>query len=394
MLNFAQRISRLGTEQAFHVLARAKQAEREGRDMIHMEIGDTDFQTPQPIVEAAIQALRDNKTKYLPSAGLMELREVLAEQMSTSRGISAKPEEMIVTPGGKPMIFYTLLALVNEGDEVIYPNPGFPTYESVINFIGAKPVALEMNGENGFNFDIAELKRLANSKTKLIIVNSPQNPTGGILTHESLEAIVEVAKQNDAWIFADEVYSELVFEGKFESILSIPGARERTIVLDAYTKTFSMSGWRCGYGLCPTKEMADVIANLINNSVSCAANFTQWAGIAAWKDPAMPQAVADMREELRKRRDVLYAGLENLEGVSCHLPQGAIYLFPDITGTGRSSQDVYNFMFDETNIAVLPGTSFGRFGEGYIRLSFANNPISRIEEAITRLAKAWPKLIG
>ncbi len=393
-MNFANRISRLGTEQAFHVLARAKQAEREGRDMIHMEIGDTDFQTPQPIVDAAIQALRDNKTKYLPSAGLLELREVLAEQLSESRGITAKPEELVVTPGGKPMIFYTLLALVNEGDEVIYPNPGFPTYESVINFIGAKGIALEMKGENGFNFDLAELKRLANSKTKLIILNSPQNPTGGILTHESLQAIVDIAKQYDAWIFADEVYSQLVFEGQFESILSIPGARERTIVLDAYTKTFSMSGWRCGYGLCPNKETADVIANLINNSVSCAANFTQWAGIAAWKDPSMPQAVADMREELRKRRDVLYAGLENLQGVSCHLPQGAIYLFPDITGTGRSSQDVYNFIFDEANIAVLPGASFGRFGEGYIRLSFANNPVPRIQEAIKRLEAVWPKLIG
>lgn len=394
MLNFAQRISRLGTEQAFHVLARAKQAEREGRDMIHMEIGDTDFQTPQPIVDAAMQALRDNKTKYLPSAGLMELREVLAAQLSESRGITAKPEAVIITPGGKPMIFYTLLALVNEGDEVIYPNPGFPTYESVINFIGAKGIALEMKGENGFNFDLAELKRLANSKTKLIILNSPQNPTGGILTHESLQAIVDIAKQYDAWIFADEVYSQLVFEGQFESILSIPGARERTIVLDAYTKTFSMSGWRCGYGLCPNKETADVIANLINNSVSCAANFTQWAGIAAWKDPSMQQAVVDMREELRQRRDVLYAGLENLSGVSCHLPQGAIYLFPDITGTGRSSQDVYNFIFDEANVAVLPGTSFGRFGEGYIRLSFANNSIPRIQEAIKRLEAVWPKLLG
>ncbi|MFA6475114.1 MAG: pyridoxal phosphate-dependent aminotransferase [Patescibacteria group bacterium] len=393
-MNFANRISRLGTEQAFHVLARAKDAERQGRDMIHMEIGDTDFPTPQPIVEAAIQALRDNKTKYLPSAGLMELREVLAEQMSASRNISAKPEEMVVTPGGKPMIFYTLLAMVNEGDEVIYPNPGFPTYESVINFIGAKPVALEMKGENGFNFDVEELRRVANKNTKLIIVNSPQNPTGGILTHESLQAIVDVAKQYDAMIFADEVYSELVFEGKFESILSIPGARERTIVLDAYTKTFSMSGWRCGYGLCPNKATADVIANLINNTVSCSANFVQWAGIAAWKDPSMPEAVAKMREELKKRRDVLYAGLENLDGVSCHLPQGAIYLFPDITGTGRSSQDVYNFMFDEANIAVLPGTSFGRFGEGYIRLSFANNAVPRIEQAIARLEKVWPKLIG
>lgn len=393
-MQFANRIARLGTEQAFHVLARAKQAEREGRDMIHMEIGDTDFQTPQPIVDAAMQALRDNKTKYLPSAGLMELREVLAVQLSESRSITAKSEEIVVTPGGKPMIFYTLLALVNEGDEVIYPNPGFPTYESVINFIGAKGIALEMPGENGFNFDIAELRRLANSKTKLIILNSPQNPTGGILTHESLQAIVDIAKQYDAWIFADEVYSQLVFEGQFESILSIPGARERTIVLDAYTKTFSMSGWRCGYGLCPNKETADVMANLINNSVSCAANFTQWAGIAAWQDPSMPQAVVGMREELKKRRDVLYAGLENLQGVSCHLPQGAIYLFPDITGTGRSSQDVYNFIFDEANIAVLPGTSFGRFGEGYIRLSFANNPVPRIQEAIKRLETVWPKLIG
>lgn len=393
-MHLADRISRLGTENAFHVLARAKQAERDGRDMIHMEIGDTDFTTPKPIVDAAIQALKDNKTKYLPSAGLLELREVLAEQLSKSRNITAKPEEVVVTPGGKPMIFYTLLSCVNPGDEVIYPNPGFPTYESIINFIGAKAVPLEMKGENGFNFDIEELRKLANEKTKLIIVNSPQNPTGGILTHDSLQAIADIAKQYDAWIFADEVYSELVFEGKFESILSIPGARERTIVLDAYTKTFSMSGWRCGYGLCPNEDVAKVIANLINNSVSCAANFTQWAGIAGWKDPAAQEAVATMREELRKRRDVLYAGLENLDGVSCHLPQGAIYLFPDITGTGRSSDDVYNFMFDKANVAVLPGTSFGRFGEGYIRLSFANNSISRIEEALDRLNKVWPELIG
>lgn len=393
-MQLADRISKLGTEQAFHVLARAKQAERDGRDMIHMEIGDTDFSTPAPIVEAAIQALRDNKTKYLPSAGLMELRHVLAEQLSRTRGVMAKPEEIVITPGGKPMIFYTLLACVNPGDEVIYPNPGFPTYESVINFLGAKPVPLHMNGEQGFNFDIAELRRLANDKTKLIIVNSPQNPTGGILTHESLEAIAEIAQRCDAWIFSDEVYSELVFEGTFESILSIPGARERTIVLDAYTKTFSMSGWRCGYGLCPNTAMADVIANLVNNSVSCAANFTQWAGVAAYTEPSMPAEVARMRDELRRRRDVLYAGLENLDGVSCHLPQGAIYLFPDITGTGKSSQDVYNFMFDKANLAVLPGTSFGQFGEGYIRLSFANNSVPRIQEAIDRLEKIWPQLLA
>lgn len=393
-MQFAERISRLGTEQAFHVLARAKEAEREGRDMIHMEIGDTDFNTPQAIVAGAIQALKDNKTKYLPSAGLMELREALAEKLSKSRNTDAKPEDVVITPGGKPMIFYTLMALVNEGDEVIYPNPGFPTYESVINFIGAKAVPLEMKGENGFNFDIEELRKLANEKTKLIIVNSPQNPTGGVLTHESLEAIAEIAKEHDCWIFSDEVYSNLVYEGEFESMLSIPGTRERTIVLDAYTKTYSMSGWRVGYGLCPNKEITDVIANLINNTVSCAPNFTQWAAIEGITDPSADEEVALMREEFKKRRDVLYAGLENLTGVSCHLPSAAIYLFPDITGTGRSSQDVYNFAFDKANLAMLPGTSFGKFGEGYIRLSFANNPIERLEEGIERLAKVWPELIG
>ncbi len=393
-MKFADRISRLGTEQAFHVLARAKEAERAGRDMIHMEIGDTDFSTPQAITEGAIKALRENKTKYLPSAGLRELREALAEKMSKSRNVDAKPEEMVITPGGKPMIFYTILATVNPGDEVIYPNPGFPTYESVIEFVGAKAVPLEMKGESGFNFDIEELKQLANDKTKLIIVNSPQNPTGGVLTHESLEAITEVAKKHDAWIFSDEVYSDLVFEGEFESILSIPDARERTIVLDAYTKTYSMSGWRVGYGLCPNTEMADVIANLMNNSVSCAPNFTQWGALEAINNPAVDEEVAKMREEFKKRRDVLYAGLENLDGVACHLPSAAIYLFPDITGTGRSSQEIYDFCFDKANIAVLPGTSFGRFGEGYIRLSFANNPVDRIEEAIERLEKVWPELLN
>ncbi|MDP3970538.1 MAG: pyridoxal phosphate-dependent aminotransferase [bacterium] len=393
-MQLADRISRLGTEEAFAVLARAKQAEREGRDMIHMEIGDTDFNTPKAIVDGAVEALQSNKTKYLPSAGLMELREGLAKKLSKSRGVDVLPEEVVITPGGKPMIFYTILSTINEGDEVIYPNPGFPTYESVINFTGGKAVALEMKGESGFNFDVEELKKIANEKTKLIIINSPQNPTGGILTRESLEAIAEIAKKYDAWVFADEVYSEMVFDGEFESILSIPGMRERTIVLDAYTKTYSMSGWRVGYGMCPNKEFASVITNLINNSVSCAPNFTQWGALAAIDNPEVDAEVAAMREEFKKRRDVLFAGLENLEGVACHLPAGAIYLFPDITGTGRSSNDVYNFVFDKANVAILPGTSFGRFGEGYVRMSFANNSIERIEEAIERMAKVWPELIG
>lgn len=391
-MKLADRIQQLDFSQSFEVLALAKQAEREGKDMIHMEIGDTDFKTPAGIVEGTIQALRENKTKYLPSAGLLELREALAERLSKSRNIPVNPEELVVTPGGKPMIFYTILATVNPGDEVIYPNPGFPTYESVIKFLGGIPVPLQMNGATGFNFDIAELKRLANSKTKLIIVNSPQNPTGGVLTTESLQAIADVATEHDAWIFADEVYSELVYEGEFKSILSIPGMRERTIMLDAYTKTYSMSGWRLGYGLCPNAEIASVIANLVNNSVSCAANFTQWGGLAGLNDPSVQEDVAAMKAELQKRRDVLHAGLNSLKGIQCHLPSAAIYLFPNITGTGKTSQEVFDFMFNKANLAVLPGTSFGKFGEGYIRMSFANNSIPRIEEALERLKKVWPEL--
>ncbi|MBI2415424.1 MAG: pyridoxal phosphate-dependent aminotransferase [Candidatus Kerfeldbacteria bacterium] len=393
-MKLADRLSQLGTEQAFHVLARAKQAERDGRDMIHMEIGDTDFHTPTAIVEAAITALHENKTKYLPSAGLLELRQALAKKISVSRGLAAHADDIVVTPGGKPMIFYTILATVNPGDEVIYPNPGFPTYESVINFMGGKAVPLQMNGDTGFEFDIEELRRLANDRTKLIIVNSPQNPTGGILSREKLQAIVDVAKQYDAWIFADEVYSELVFEGDFESILSIPGARERTIMLDAFTKTYSMSGWRVGYGLCPNADFASTIANLVNNSVSCAPNFTQWGAMAGLVNPTVAADVAAMRDELRQRRDLLYAGLQQLPGVQCHLPKGAIYLFPNITGTGQTSQAVYNFMFDQANIAVLPGTSFGQYGEGYIRMSFANNSRNRLQLAIDRLIKLWPKLLA
>lgn len=393
-MELANRISRLGTEEAFAVLAKAQAAEREGRDMIHMEIGDTDFNTPQPICDAAIEAIQNSKTKYLPSAGLHELRVALAEKLSISRGVAVSPDEVVITPGGKPVIFYTIMATVDEGDEVVYPNPGFPTYKSVINFVGAKAVPLHMRGDQGFNFDIEELRKIVNKNTKLIIVNSPQNPTGGVLTHESLQAIAEVAIENDCWVLADEVYSQLVFDGEFETLLSIPGMRERTIVLDAYTKTYSMSGWRVGYALCPNPDVAKVITNLINNSVSCTPNFTQWGALKALQDPSVDQAVADMREELKKRRDALYAGLEKLQGVSCHLPSAAIYLFPDISGTGRTSQEVYDFVFEKANIAILPGTSFGEYGEGYVRFSFANNSVERIQEAIERLEKVWPELIG
>ena len=390
-MQFAERISRLGTEQAFNVLAKAKEEERKGVDMIHMEIGDTDFDTPRPIKDACIKAVEENQTHYLPSQGLFELREKLAPMLAKTRKIDVTPEDVIITPGGKPLILYTIMAFVNPGDEVIYPNPGYPAYESLINFFGGKPVPLPLLGEKNFNFDVDEFKKLVTDKTKLIIINSPQNPTGGVFTHESLEAIAEVAKEKDIMVFSDEVYSQFVFEGEFESIASFPGMAERTVLLDAYTKTFSMSGWRLGYGYVPQQYMK-VFGNLINNTVSCTPNFTQWAGVEAWNDEALAD-LAKMKDELEKRRDIMVAELNTLEGVKCHTPGGAIYVFPDISETGRKSQEVYDILFDKAHVASLAGTAFGEYGEGYIRLSFGNNGEERLKEGLDRIKKVWPEIL-
>lgn len=387
-MQIAKRIQFLGTEQAFQVLARAKEMERKGIDMIHMEIGDTDFNTPEIIKKACYKALNENKTHYLPSQGLLELRQEIANFIAKTRKIPVKPGEVVVVPGGKPIIFYTILATVNPGDEVIVPNPGFPTYESVVNFVGAKSVSLPILAKNNFNVDLKILEKLITKKTRLIIINSPHNPTGGVLTHKNLVGIARLAKKHDLWVLSDEVYDRLIFEGKFESIVSLPGMKERTIILNAFTKTYSMSGWRLGYGVM-NAELAKVISNLINNSISCTTNFVQWAGIAGLRTPE--KTLARMRNELKKRRDLLAGEINKLPGVKCHVPKGTIYLFPDIRGTGKTSKEIFDILFEKAHVAVLPGTSFGKYGEGFIRLSFGATPIPKIKEAIQRIKKVWPK---
>ena len=388
-MQIAKRIQSLGTEQAFHVLARAKEMERKGIDMIHMEIGDTDFDTPKIIKDACIKAVNENKTHYLPSQGLLELRQEIAKYISGTRKISVKPEEVVVTPGGKPIIFYTILATVNPGDEVIVPNPGFPTYESVVNFVGGKAVPLPVLAENNFQVDLKQLAKLITKKTKLIIVNSPHNPTGGVLTHENLVGIANLAKKHNLWVLSDEVYDRLVFNGKFESIATLPEMKKRTVILNAFTKTYSMSGWRLGYGVMPS-DLAKIIANLINNSISCTPNFIQWAGISGLKAPE--KIIAKMRNELKKRRDLLAKELNKIPGVKCHVPKGAIYLFPDIRKTGKTSKEIFDLLFDKAHVAALSGAAFGKYGEGFLRLSFGPAPIPRIKEAIRRIKKIWSKI--
>jgi aspartate/methionine/tyrosine aminotransferase len=383
-LQIAERINSLGTEQAFHVLARAKEMERKGIDMIHMEIGDTDFDTPKIIKDSCKKALDENKTHYLPSQGLLELRQEIAKYISKTRKIPVKPEEVVVTPGGKPIIFYTILATVNHGDEVVVPDPGFPTYASVVNFVGAKAISLPILAENNFQVDLKNLAKLITKKTKLIIINSPNNPTGGVLTHENLAGIAKIAKKHNLWVLSDEVYDRLVFEGKFESIASLPGMKERTIILNAFTKTYSMSGWRLGYGVMHA-DLAKITANLINNSISCTPNFIQWAGISGLRLPE--NIIAKFRNELKKRRDLLAKELNKIPGIKCHVPKGSIYLFPDIRKTEKTSKEIFDLLFDKAHIAALPGTSFGKYGEGFLRLSFGSLPIPRIKEAMKRMKK-------
>ncbi len=388
-MQFADRVKNMGTEQAFHVLARAKEMERQGIDMIHMEIGDIDFDTADSVKEAAARAIAENKTHYVPSQGILEFREKIAKHISESRKIPVDASEVVATPGGKPVIFYAILALVNPGDEVIVPDPGFPAYEAIVSFVGAKAVSWPIDGGN---FRVGSLENLVSPKTRLIIVNSPHNPGGGVLARAELESIAALAAKNNIFVLSDEVYDELIYDdGGFESIASLSGMKERTIILNAFTKSYSMSGWRLGYAVCPDKEFARVMSNLINLSHSCTTNFNQWAGIAALDLPK--SEIAKMREELKARRDVLAREIAKLPGVSVNIPKGAIYLFPDIRKTGRTSKEVADFLFDEARIAALSGAAFGKNGEGYIRLSFGMTPVPRIKEAIERMKSAWPKLM-
>lgn len=389
MIRYADRMRRLGTETAFLVLAKAKALEAQGRSIIHLEIGEPDFDTPPNIKAAATRALDEGYTHYGPAAGLPQLREAIAEETSASRGIKVDASNVVVTPGGKPVMFFALLALINDGDEVIYPNPGFPIYESVINFIGAKAMPIVLREEMGFRFDIDELKRLITPRTRMIVLNSPQNPTGGVLTDEDLREIAWLAVEHDLIVLSDEIYRRIVYDGfEHKSIASLPGMLERTIILDGYSKTFAMTGWRLGYGIMPA-ELAERMAQLQINSNSCTASFTQIAGIEALRGPQ--KDVEAMVAEFRRRRDVIVDGLNNIPGFRCHRPQGAFYVFPNITGTGRSSRALEDYLLNEAGIAALSGTAFGKHGDGYLRFSYANS-VPNIEEALRRIRSAVEKL--
>ncbi|MGC8998007.1 MAG: pyridoxal phosphate-dependent aminotransferase [Candidatus Bathyarchaeia archaeon] len=388
---FADRMASLGTETAFEVLARAKALERQGKEIIHLEIGEPDFDTPKNIKEAAVKALYAGYTHYVPAAGIPELREAIAEYISKTRKIPVDPEEVVVTPGAKPIMFFAILACVDRGEEVLYPNPGFPIYESMINFVGAKPVPIPLLEENDFRLDHEYVKEKITKKTKMIILNSPENPTGGVLTKEDLKVIADcITKRDDVIVLSDEIYSRIIYEGTHESIASLPGMKEKTIILDGFSKTYAMTGWRLGYGVM-RKDIAEKITQLMVNSNSCTCAFVQMAGVEALKGPQ--DSVEKMVAEFRKRREVIVEGLNNIKGITCKKPKGAFYVFPNIKGVGKKSKEFSDYLLNEAGVAVLPGTSFGKYGEGYLRISFANS-VENIKKAIDRIGKAVEKLKG
>ena len=380
-LRLAKRMARLGTETAFEVLVKARALEAKGRDIVHLEIGEPDFDTPGNVIDAACDALHKGYTHYGPSAGMPQLREAIAQYVSETRGVDATPEEVVVVPGGKPIIFFSILALVEEGDEVIYPNPGFPIYESMIDFLGAKAVPIQLREEMDVRLDVEELAGLINDRTKLVILNSPQNPTGGVLTQDDLKGIARAIADRSAMVLTDEIYSRLIFEGEHHSIMSLDGMKDRCILLDGFSKTYAMTGWRMGYGVMRA-DLATQISRLMTNSNSCTASFTQIAGVEALRGPQ--QAVDDMCAEFKKRRDVMVSGLNNIKGFSCLSPKGAFYVFPNIKATGWPSKKLADALLEEAGVAALSGTAFGAYGEGYLRFSVANS-VENIEKALERV---------
>ena len=387
-MNVAERMSRLGTESAFEVLARARALERQGKDIVHLEIGEPDFDTPAHIREAAKRALDGGATHYGPAAGLPELREAIAKDVGATRNIPVTPEEIVVTPGAKPIMYFVITALVNPGDEVIYPNPGFPIYESVINFVGGVPVPIPLREESGFGFDLDVFERSASSRTKLIIINSPQNPTGGVLEPDQLGRIAEIAKRYRIPVLADEIYKSFLYEGEFASITRFPGMKDLVIILDGFSKSYAMTGWRLGYGVMP-EVLAEHVTRLMVNSNSCTASFTQLAGIAALQGDQTP--VARMVAEFRRRRDLIVEGLNRLPGVSCRSPRGAFYVFPNVTALRRPSAEVAEALLKEAGVAALGGTAFGQHGEGYLRLSYANSE-ANLRKALERMRPVCARL--
>lgn len=380
-MRLASRIGYLRGEGAFEVLVRARDLEAQGRDVVHMEIGEPDFPTPANILAAGQQALADGYTKYGPTQGDPELRQAIAEHVAATRGIPVSESQVVVTPGAKPVLFYSMLALLEPGDEVLYPNPGFPIYESVIGACGAKPVPLPLLESRGFSIDLDRFRDLLSSRTRIVILNSPQNPTGGTIPAADLRTIAELVADHDLLVLSDEIYNLMAFEGKPSSIASIDGMADKTILLDGFSKAYSMTGWRIGYGVFP-QWMVDSICLLQVNASSHTASFTQRAAIEAVRGPQ--DSVQIMVEEFRRRRDVIVAGLNSLPGVRCATPGGAFYAFPNITGTGLTSSELADRMLQEAGVACLAGSAFGTYGEGYLRFSYAT-ALDRIELALDRM---------
>lgn len=385
---FAERISSLKAEGAYAVLAQAQALEAQGRDIIHLEIGEPDFPTLSHVSLAGIGAIAGGRTKYNPPSGLLDLRRALARDAGERRRTTFSPEQVTVAPGAKPILFLSLLALLEPGDEVICPDPGFPSYEAAITVAGGKPVYVPLEEASGFDLDLEAFRRSVTSRTKLIILNSPGNPTGGVLSTKTLEAVAETARQQDAWVMSDEIYGGLVYEEAAPSIVTLPGMADRTIIVDGFSKTYAMTGWRLGYGIMP-EALARKMGLLLTHSVGCTATFTQLAGIAAIEGPR--HDVLAMRETFRKRRDIMVDGLNGIPGFRCHRPKGAFYAFPNVEALGRPVEELASYLLEEAGVALLPGTGFGPNGRGHIRLSYANS-IENIEKAVSRIAEAVEKL--
>jgi aspartate/methionine/tyrosine aminotransferase len=389
-MKLAERMSRIGTESAFEVLARARALEAQGKDIIHLEIGQPDFPTPVHIKDAAKRALDDGFTGYGPTMGLPELREAIATYISRTRGIPVSAANVCVVPGGKPIMYFVMTALLEPGDEVIYPNPGFPIYESLVDFLGATRVPIPLVEERGFSFDLDEFEKGLSPRTKLVVLNSPGNPTGGVLPKQDLQRIADLVRDRDLMVLSDEIYSRIWYEEQPESITQFDGLLEKTVILDGFSKTYSMTGWRLGYGVMPL-WLAAAVERLMVNSNSCTASFTQRAGVAALEGPQ--DCVDAMVAEFRKRRDVIVKGLNAIPGISCTTPDGAFYAFPNVQGTGFDSRTLADLLMNEAGVSCLSGTAFGDYGDGYLRLSYANS-LENIEKALGRIrtvSHQWTK---
>jgi len=381
-MSYVKRTSHLEPEGAYEVLAKAQALEAEGRDVIHLEIGQPDFPTFENVSSAGIQAIRDGHTRYTPPSGMAALREAIARDAGERRGIEFSPQQVVVSPGAKPNLFFPTLALVEPGDEVIYPNPGFPTYEAMIGIAGGKGIPVPLIEENQFSFDLDVFDQLISDRTKLIILNSPVNPTGGIIPEADLEYIAAAAQEHDCWVLSDEIYTRMVYDGVgARSIATLPGMKDRTIIMDGFSKTYAMTGWRLGYGIMPS-ALAEQVGLLLTHSVGSTAHFTQFAGLEALEGDQ--EQVEKVMAIYQKRRDVIVGGLNSLTGITCQKPQGAFYVFPNISNLGKTSREAADWILEEAGVALLPGSAFGKYGEGYLRLSYANS-IENIERALERM---------